>query len=238
LNPRILRAYDALKDKGSDGTLDAATTLRSEMKKVGQFATWLESVFANLSQEVRHPALLDVLKTFHDRRVPLLTTNYDDVLEKYCGLDGIGRSNQSNVLRFQRRDIHGVFHIHGRWSDANEVVLDTKDYYEVTQSAGVQDMLKNFLQTKTVLFVGCGSGLEDPNFDALLRWASEQQKDISNRHCLLIRDDDSTKYQPLISLKYGPRHEDLAVFLRRLLDNETIQSVVPSIGLNSTSRRN
>jgi hypothetical protein len=95
------------------------------------------------------------------------------------------------------------------------------------QSADVQDLLKDFLRGKTILFVGCGSGLEDPNFDALLKWATEQRKGISNRHCLLIRNDDSTKYQPLLGLKYGPKHEDLAVFLRRLLDNQTRQSIAP-----------
>lgn len=43
------------------------------------------------------------------------------------------------------------------------------DYYEVKHSDRVQDVLKTFLQYKTILFIGYGSGLEDPNFDALLR---------------------------------------------------------------------
>jgi hypothetical protein len=51
--------------------------------------------------------------------------------------------------------------------DAHEVVLDTIDYYEAKHSGAVQHMLKTFLQYKAILFVGCGSGLEDPNFDAL-----------------------------------------------------------------------
>jgi hypothetical protein len=58
----------------------------------------------------------------------------------------------------------------------------------------VQDMLKAFLQDKTILFVGCGLGLEDPNFDALLRWASEQHKNIPHQYYLLIWDNDSLKY--------------------------------------------
>ena len=49
-----------------------------------------------------------------------------------------------------------------------------------------QDVLKTFLEYNTILFVGCGSGLEDPNFDVLLKWASERQKNIPNRHCLLV----------------------------------------------------
>jgi hypothetical protein len=148
------------------------------------------------------------------------------------------RSNQDDVSRFQRGDLNGVFHIHGSYHDPHEVVLDTTDYYDVKHSDGVQDVLKTFLQYKTILFVGCGSGLEDPNFDALLRWASERHKNIPHRHCLLIRDDDSVKYQPLVRVKYGPRYEDLVVYLRRLLDDQTeAHSPAASIGLDSTTSK-
>ena len=231
---RTKRAYEALEDPEVDGILDAANIVSSQMKQHGQFPTWLESVFGSLSQEIRYPALLDVLKALHERGATLLTTNYDDVLEKHCGLQYIGRSNQDDVSRFQHGDLNGVFHIHGSYHDAREVVLDTTDYYEVKHSDMVQDVLKTFLQYKTILFVGCGSALEDPNFDALLRWASERHKNISHRHCLLIRDDDSVNHQPLVRVKYGPRYEDLVVYLKRLLDDKTeIQSPTAAIGLDS-----
>jgi hypothetical protein len=182
-------------------------------------------VFGSLSQETRHPALLDVLKMLHERGAALLTTNYDDVLEKHCGIPRIGRSNQDDVSRFLRGELKGVFHIHGSYHDTHEVVLDTTDYYDVKSSSGVQDVLLTFLKCKTILFIGCGAGLEDPNFNALLSWASERYKNIPNRHCLLIRDDDNIRYQPLLRVKYGPRYEDLIVYLKRLLECQTnIQS--------------
>jgi hypothetical protein len=229
-NRRTKRAYEALEDPEVDGLLDAANILSSQMKQHGQFPTWLESVFGSLSQEIRHPALLDVLKALHERGAALLTTNYDDVLEKFCRLERVGRTNQDDVSRFQRGDLNGVFHIHGSYHDAHEVVLDTTDYYEVKNSDGVQDMLKTFLQYKTILFVGCGSGLEDPNFDSLLRWASERQKNIPHRHYLLIRDDDSVKYQPLVRVRYGPGYEDLVVYLKGLLDDQTETNLPPRAG--------
>ena len=218
-NRRTKRAYDALEDPEVDGLLDAANIVTSQMKQHGQFRTWLESVFGSLSQDIRHPALINVLKALHERGATLFTTNYDDVLEKHCGLQRIGRSNQDDVSRFQRGDLKGVFHIHGSYLDAHEVVLDTTDYYEVKHSGVVQHMLKTFLENKTILFVGCGSGLEDPNFDALLRWASKQRKNLL--HYLLIRDDDSVNYQPFLRVKYGPRYEDLVLYLKRLLDDHT-----------------
>jgi hypothetical protein len=233
-NRRTRRAYEALEDPEVDGLLDAANIVSSQMKQHSQFPTWLESVFGSLSHEIRHPALIDVLKALHKRGATLLTTNYDDVLEKHCGLQRVGRSNQDDVSRFQRGDLNGVFHIHGSYHDPHEVVLDTTDYYEVKHSDEVQDMLKTFLQYKTILFVGCGSGLEDPNFDALLRWASERHKNLPHRHCLLIQDDNRVTYQPLVRVKYGPRHEDLVVYLKRLLDDQTEkQSLAASVGSDS-----
>jgi hypothetical protein len=176
-----------------------------------------------------------MLKALHERGATLLTTNYDDVLEKHCGLQRIGRWNQDDVSRSQRGDLNGVFHIHGSYHDAQEVILDTTDYYEVKHSDRVQDVLKTFLQYKTILFIGCGSGLEDPNFDALLRWASERYKNMPNRHCLLIRDNDSAKYYSLVRLKYGPRYDDLVVYLKRLLDDQTeTQNSAAVVGLDST----
>jgi NAD-dependent SIR2 family protein deacetylase len=160
------RAYEALENIEADSLLDAADILSRQMELHSQFPTWLESVFGSLSQEIRHPALIDLLKELHERGAALLTTNYDDILEKHCGLQRISRLNLGDVSRFQRGDLNGVFHIHGSYHNACEVVLDTTDYYELKHSDAVQDMLKTLLQYKTVLFIGCGLGLEDPNFDS------------------------------------------------------------------------
>jgi hypothetical protein len=213
----IKRAYDGLENPETDGLLDSANILSSLLTRQDQFPTWLESVFGNLDQEIRHPDILTVLRVLHEKGATLLTTNYDDILEKFCDLRRIGRSNQDEILKFKRGDLDGIFHLHGSYHDPQEVVLDTTDYYEVTHSDEVQNVLKTFLEYKIMLFVGCGSGLEDPNFDALLKWASERQNNIPNRHCLLIRDGDSLDYRPLVRLRYGPDYQSLAPYLYKLL---------------------
>jgi hypothetical protein len=216
---RIRKAYEALVEPDTNGLLDAANILGSELTQHGQLPTWLEMVFDKLDREIRYPAVLKILKALHERGAKLLTTNYDDVLEKYCELHRIGRSNPEDIIRFRRNDLDGVFHVHGSYHDPREVVLDTKDYYQVMQSDEVQNMLKAFLYDKTILFVGCGSGLEDPHFEMLLRWASEGQKHIPNRHCLLIRDGDTLKFKPLVRLKYGSNYRDLAPYLNKLVND-------------------
>jgi hypothetical protein len=220
-NRRTKRAYEALDDPDIDGLLDAANILSSQLKQHGQFPTWLQSVFGSLYQDVRHPAILEALKKLHQNGAVLLTTNYDDVLETYCGLRHIGRSKTEDIVKFRRGDLDGVFHVHGIYHDPQEVVLDTTDYYQIRHSDEVQNMLKAFLDDKTILFVGCGSGLEDPNFDGLLKWAAERQKNIPNTHCLLVRDGDNLNYRPLVRLKYGHDYHELAQYLSRLLDDRS-----------------
>jgi NAD-dependent SIR2 family protein deacetylase len=218
-NPEIKQAHEALKNTDTDSLLDAANILRSQLTQQGQFPTWLETVFGNLDQEIRHPDLLKVLKTLHEKGVMLLTTNYDDLLEKICNVRRIGRSNRDDILKFRRGDLNGVFHVHGSYQDPDEVVLDSKDYYKIKKSDEIQILLQTFLDDKIILFVGCGSGLEDPNFDALLKWASERHKNLPNIHCLLIRNEDTLDYRPLVRLKYGADYQDLVPYLYRLLDD-------------------
>lgn len=226
-NRRTKRAYDALEDVDTDSLLDAANIMAAQLNQNGQLPTWLESVFGNLYAEVGHPATLEVLKALHEKGATLLTTNYDDILEKFCGLRRIGRSDPDDVQKFKRGDLDGVFHIHGSYHDPYEVVLDTTDYYQVTHSDEVQSVLKSFLEFKTILFVGCGAGLEDPNFDALLKWTCERHKNLPHRHCLLVRDGDSLTYRPLVRVKYGADYHNLAAYLRKLLDDRSQLEELP-----------
>jgi hypothetical protein len=57
-NRRTKRAYKALEDPNIDGLLDAADTLSSQLRRQGQFPSWLQSVFGSLYQDIRHSAIL------------------------------------------------------------------------------------------------------------------------------------------------------------------------------------
>jgi hypothetical protein len=236
-NRRTKQAYAMLKETDTDSLLNAANIVRRLLDLHGKFPTWLESVFGNLDKEVRYPAIFEVLKALHGKGATLLTTNYDDLLEKFCNLHRIGRSNQDDILKFKREDLGGVFHVHGSYHDPHEIVLDTTDYYQVRHSDEVQNVLKTFLEFKTIIFVGCGSGLEDPNFDALLKWASERQQNIPNRHCVLIRNGDTLNFRLLVPLRYGPDYQDLVPYLNRLLGDPSDNFLTPSTGENLVQLR-
>jgi NAD-dependent SIR2 family protein deacetylase len=133
-NCRTRLAYDTLENAGTDSLLDAANIMKSQLTQHGQFPTWLETVFGSLYKEVRHPAILKVLRALHEKGATLLTTNYDDLLERTCDLRRVGRSNTDDILKFKRGDLDGVFHVHGSYQDPDEVILDTADYYQIRYS--------------------------------------------------------------------------------------------------------
>jgi SIR2-like domain len=216
-SPRILQAYGLLEDNTPNSSLDAASFVTRQLRQNGKFATWLDSVFGNLDREVRHPAILEALRNLFQRGAMLLTTNYDDLLEKACQSRHIGRSDQNELLRFKRGEVKGIVHLHGSHHNPNEVVLDGSDYDVVIHSDDIQNILRTFLEYKTLLFVGCGSGLDDPNFSALLKWAFDRQQNIPHWHCLLVRDGDTLNHKFLVRLRYGSSYQNLAPFLNALL---------------------
>jgi hypothetical protein len=189
----------------------------------------LNDVFLNLYRDVTHPEVLEALRGFHQRGARLMTTNYDELLEHHCNLQRVRRPIPEDVRKYEQGTMEGVFHIHGSFQDPNEVVLDPVGYYQVKASEDVQNLLKTYLGHNIILFVGCGSGLEDPNFNALLKWVSSREENIANHHYLLVRDGDDLRYNPLITLRYGRRHEDLVPYLNALLEGPADASLTSEL---------
>jgi hypothetical protein len=144
-----------------------------------------------------------------------MTTNYDELLQHSCHLERVRRSLPDDVRKYEQGTLNRVFHIHGSFQDPQEVVFDPVSYYDVKTSDDVQGLLKTYLGHNTILFVGCGSGLEDPNLNSLLEWTSSREENIPNHHYLLVRDGDPIRYNPLIRLNCGPKYEDLVPYLNR-----------------------
>jgi hypothetical protein len=228
-NRRIKQTYAALQNTDIHSLLNAANIMRDESFSGANFLLGWKRSLAIFTLGI---PLSSGLKALKEKGATLLTTNYDDLLEKFCNLHRIGRSNQGDILKFKRGDLDGVFHVHGSYHDPDEVVLDRTGYDQIRNSEEVQNILKTFLEYYTILFVGCGSGLEDPNFDGLLKWASERQEKLPNRHCLLVRNGDTLNYSPLARLNYGADYQDLVPYLNRLLDDPSQQACI--IGPTST----
>jgi SIR2-like domain len=129
----------------------------------GEWRRWLRETVGKLGAQ-RH----DVLEALRDLGVILATTNYDGLIEEVTGLSAVTWRDGARVERVLRGEETGVLHLHGYWQQPESVILGTRDYDKVLGDAHAQTMQRAMRSFNTLLFVGCGEGLHDPNFGALL----------------------------------------------------------------------
>ncbi len=117
--------------------------------------------------------------------------------------------------------VRAILHLHGHWSRPESVILDPAAY--ALAAPVVQELLKSIRLSHTLLFVGCGAGLADPNWSTLLRWSREILAESRYRHFRLCRTEDlaalDRQHAPaerLFPVAYGVAFDDLAPFLRQL----------------------
>ena len=225
----IIRAMEDLETEDSDPknaskrVIRAATTVRDLLNEKGLFSTWLVETFESLPSKITRPGILEALKKLRENGAMLLTTNYDGLLEYFCGIPAIDASRKEDLILYERKERSGVWHPHGYYEHAEHIVLDAFDYYKVRQNTDVQEALRRFLKSKTILFVGCGSGLEDPNMGPLLKWIGEQEDSVRLNHYILLQKKEATVEGPLIKIYYDDyEHDQIAPWLEKLLGDENV----------------
>jgi hypothetical protein len=186
--------------------------------KGGEYRRWLRETVGELRPE--QPEIITALR---DLGAPIATTNYDSLIEAVTGREAVTWRDDAGVERVLRGDEPGVLHLHGHWEDPESVVLGVRSYEDVLGDAHAQFMQRAVIAYHSLLFVGCGEGLNDPNFAALRRWLSETFAESEYRHFRLALEGElrplATEHGPeerIVVVPYGRRHEDLAPFLRGL----------------------
>ena len=154
----------------------------------------------------------------------MATTNYDGLIEKETGLSPVTWMDHAMVQQVVRGDDQDhVIHLHGYWEQPESVVLGTRSYDALIDNKQAQFMQEVITWTKTLLFIGFGGGLSDPNFEALRGWMRSVFAQALYYHFRLALNGEIEKLQSqhhpdehIIVLGYGEKHEDLEPFLREL----------------------
>ena len=204
-----------------EGDLDTAAHKIVEAldgREGGAFATWLADTVGQL--RVVEPAWPRALA---ETGLPLVTTNYDDVLSSVAGRPVVTRGNPAELEAFVGGEREAVWHLHGHWREAPLVVLGLESYFEVLRDRLVQHGLHTLLGSRRALFVGYGEGLGDPHFESLRRWMSEVMGFSSREHYVLVCDGELEEARVafgdvarLVPLSYGADHSALPNFLASL----------------------
>ncbi len=184
-----------------------------------EYRQWLKDSVGALAA-VR-TEVLDGVTALADAGALVLTTNYDDLLVHALGWDVVTWRDPTRLQAVLRGREQAVVHVHGHWKDPESVVFGASSYADVLRDGPAVTFLKSAVYSRTMLFVGFGAGLGDPNFASLREWMRAELSQSVYEHYRLVRDKDLTAglHDPaerIRSVSYGPDHADLAPFLGTL----------------------
>ncbi|MCB9761994.1 MAG: SIR2 family protein [Alphaproteobacteria bacterium] len=221
LNEGQVRRYLGLLEEGD--TEDFVTVAHRVEKALGaprggEFKRWLRETIGAL--QVRDPQLIEAIAALG---APIVTLNYDGLLEEVTGLGPLTWREGSEIERWLRGQEPGVLHLHGFWRQPGSVVLGVRSYEDILRDGHAQAVMRALWTTKSLVFVGCGGTTEDPNLGALLTWAGRTFTGSEYRRYRLCRASEVAEVrrahppeQRVVPLVYGDAYGDLTGFLRRL----------------------
>ncbi|WP_437726267.1 SIR2 family NAD-dependent protein deacylase [Sorangium sp. So ce861] len=215
----IVRAEIASKE--TDNLLSAAEKISRKLGGPGggDFRRWLRETVGSL--RIRNPRVPEALRALG---LPLLTTNYDDVLEQATGRRPITWRDAPDFERVLRGDDDAVVHLHGHWRRPETVVLGVRSYEDLLRDEAAQALERALRALHTLIFVGFGAGLDDPNLGALLQWSGRVFRGAEYRNYVLVLDHEELTVQAqhpperrLFVQPYGATFADLGPYLESLV---------------------
>jgi hypothetical protein len=136
--------------------------------------------------------------------------------------------DQDKVQRVLTDDEPGIVHLHGWFESPESVVLDIRSYERVINDEFMRVTLQATAYSNSIVFIGFGSGLDDPNFSRFRLWIRDVLSNVSNRHYRLCRNDeipqlvnDHKADSSLRVVPFGAHHDELAMYLRSLAPEKT-----------------
>ena len=209
-----------------DMVLLAASSVVKELRKDGDYAyaKWLQETVGSL--EVANPELGKRLRALP---YPLLTTNYDSLLENNDrrGTDWTRPTEMQRVLT--GKDSRDIGHLHGRWSEPESVIFSQRQYDDLLASEAAQALQQAASALKSLVYVGYGAGLKDPNFERLIGWHRTHFVPSSIDHFRLCRTRDLAQLRAehgsdqIIPVAYGDEYDDLPAFIALLQKPATVE---------------
>lgn len=210
-------ALAALNLEHAESPSDFADVAGKVRRELGDhFGRWLAMSVGRL--KVQDPRLINAIG---DLGVPILTTNYDDLIERQLGRNSATWKTPHEMLRLLREDTGTVGHLHGVWTFPESVVFSSEDYSRITNDSEAQNVQQAAFRMKSFLFVGVGDGITDPNFDPMVKDFSQLAQTSAGTHfrlCLTHEVDPASELRSIVDVGFGDRHDDLPAFIQRLCD--------------------
>lgn len=203
----------------ADHFLDVASDVVEALggSESGDYSAWLRREIGYL--DVRSDRIARALDGL---RLPIVTTNYDGLLEKALGRDHVTWMQGSQFQLVLGKRSNAIAHLHGYWMEPRSVVL-TADQYDLLLADREIELLRQAMASiNSLVYVGFGDGMTDPHFEKMRTWIREAFPSQELQHYRLCRGDEAKRLteefrddriRPIV---YGQAYEDLAPFIESL----------------------
>lgn len=190
-------SLDRLLHKEASANLLIAAA--GELKKAlgGGFAPWMRDQLNVSALAIKEgPYETEgrrLIQTLCALDTPLFTTNYDLLLSHGTGRKAVSWRDTHALHELAKTPASAcgaVLHLHGLISQPESLVFDADSYAEVRRNRAVQNVLRAIITTRTLIFVGMGAGLTDPNLGYILSWYERITKSFGKPSYVLVTSPD------------------------------------------------
>lgn len=182
----------------------------------GEFKAWLRRTFEKA--KVQDDRVITALASW---QCPILTTNYDTSIEDVTGYGATSWRDANEIHRIVRGQSVAVGHLHGVWRDSASIIFGSQSYGAILGAERTQELQRALATAHSLVFVGVGDGIDDPNFGSLREWLQLAQGSHEVRHYRLCVDGDLERLsaehadERIMPLSFGSDHGSLANYLAR-----------------------
>jgi len=210
------------------GLLSVAEQVTSALggPQSGTFRGWLREDIGEL--KVKSSDGMELMDALDRLQLPLATTNYDSLLENALGRSPSTWQDASSAQQIIRGTSKNVLHLHGAWEFPESIIFGAASYGKLLSDSPAQAIEQILVGDNTLIFIGCGDGLSDPNFQELRGWLQRMFESSEANHyrlCLADEVGDLARQhvsERIIPVAYGNTYDALTEFIGTLASSNEV----------------
>lgn len=230
---------DQLENTDTINCIGIADQIVRRLRGVGGgtgYDSWIQGAISRLRPGPGGEQMIAAVRKLAKNKL-IVTTNYDTLIEApkqpWKSITWTDK-DYSAAQRLQRI----VVHLHGLPRDPGSIVLGSADYERLETS--INELIgKSIFRAFRFIFIGCGSGLNDPHIGRLLTWVERMHpltrpEDPGHQRpeesYLLVRGGELGQFHDyrlpsfITPVAYGSNFQDLGLFLQKLAAGEAINA--------------
>ena len=203
--------------------LTVADEISRRLARFGEWNDWVRRTVGRIQARdgsAMHAAICKLNRI-------VLTTNYDRLLEEASDHETLYWSQTVEMRRaIIDEELRVIVHLHGVVNIPESIILSSWQYQRLIDDKQVQ-FWQSTLLSRQLLFIGCGSGLQDPNIGPALEFVqqkssphpSAKSEAEPDEHYILVRGCDLAaaleefRDSNIRPVAYGADYPDLESFL-------------------------